>query len=872
MKTCLLCIIGFVLFAGNLSAQTLLGTIVNKKGEPVPNSTIYIHELARGIAADDSGQFRMTLHEGAYTFEFRSLGYETLTKPITIGRSGASVRIELEEKTYLLEEVLVHPDRNAEDPAYRIMRKAIAYAPHYRYQVKEYTSEAYIKGTFTIDKIPALLKRSVKVNNENVDINTLIGKPMIVESENQVRFLSPDTYHQKVVALKTSVPKEFNMNKGLNTLTSSIYNEQFGGQISPLSMNAFTYYTFRLEDTGVVGDQTLYIIHVIPKKKSADLLSGYIHILSNTWNVYIADLISKELGITMHYRINYHEVKPSVFLPTTYDLSMKMNTMGIKASGRYYASIQYNSVALNSSAAISQRQVSKIAGKAASPNRPQRIKQLEEFAQKEKITDKEARKMAKLMTDVSEPEKVKNERRSLEIKEIERVKMEVDSLAWMHDSTYWAQVRKLPLHDDERISYRLQDSLGGGGPHAAGSESDNVVISVGESRKGLPAKLLAGDTWKLGKNASLGYSGLARAVKEYNFVDGFWLGQALTFRYETDGGKALSVAPSVYYTTARQKAVWQVAAAVDYAPMSLGHLSLSAGHISNDVKRACGVSRWMNSLAALGLGSNYIRFYDSRFLRIENGIDLVNGLRLLAGFLWEERQPLANRTSFNLLQTPVPDNVAYAPHTAAVWRAGVTYTPFYRYRIRDGKKEYDSSLYPTFSLLYEKGTGLFNSMRSPNYDRMSFSVTQQINRTVFDRLQYTLAGGGYLNSNRLYPYDYKYFTVHPMLFTDTSFENGFNLLPPYTAAKEWWAEGHITYQSDYLLIKNLPFLQEYLLDEAVHINGLATDNGQFYFEGGYSVGWMGMGRIGVFAGFEGRQFDRLGVRISIPLLNMFEKH
>lgn len=44
----------------------------------------------------------------------------------------------------MLKEVVIYAAASNEDPAYHIMRKAIAHAPYYRYQIKEYTSEAYI--------------------------------------------------------------------------------------------------------------------------------------------------------------------------------------------------------------------------------------------------------------------------------------------------------------------------------------------------------------------------------------------------------------------------------------------------------------------------------------------------------------------------------------------------------------------------------------------------------------------------------------------------------------------------------------------------------------------------------------------------------
>ncbi|MEA5045814.1 MAG: DUF5686 family protein, partial [Petrimonas sp.] len=326
MKQSLLFTLSCIMITVNLQAQQLKGMIVNKKGEPVPNSTLYIYEIAKGIAADNLGEFQTALSPGTYTCEFRSLGYGSVRKNIIMGEKNQTIRVELGETSYMLKEVVVYATDNNEDPAYRIMRKAIAHAPYYRYQIKEYTSEAYIKGSLTIDKIPGIFKRAMKVNDNSIDINSLIGKPLVMESKSDIRFTSPETYQQNVVALKSSIPKEFNANKGLSIMTSSIYNPELNGRISPLAPGAFRFYAFKLENVDYQPDHIINKIKVTPRKKNSNLFSGYIYILEDTWNVYIADLVASELGTTMHYLINYHQVQPSVYLPTTYDVTLTINT------------------------------------------------------------------------------------------------------------------------------------------------------------------------------------------------------------------------------------------------------------------------------------------------------------------------------------------------------------------------------------------------------------------------------------------------------------------------------------------------------------------------------------------------------------------
>lgn len=543
-------------------------------------------------------------------------------------------------------------------------------------------------------------------------------------------------------------------------------------------------------------------------------------------------------------------------MPTTYDISMKMNTMGVKGSGRYFASIKYNTVEVDESRkpfSVPAKNVEAIvAEKPPTPKRQKIFSEIEKLSQKEKLSTKDAYKMSKLMSEAIEPEAVKKQRESLEIKDIELVKMEMDTLALKRDSI---AATDSTTTDDHR---------------------NEVVISIGDNPKSVFGRIVKGGRWKINDKMLLQYGGLFGVLKEYNFVDGFWLGQPLTYKYNIDKKSSISLSPSVYYSTERKETLWHVSAAADYLPMLLGRFYASAGHISRDINAENGESRLMNSVAALNLGQNFIRFYDSRFFRAENRIDIANGLHLYTDVETDKRSPLSNATTYNFSKKQVPENIPeetdmYEPHTASVFTLGFSYTPFYRYRVSNGRKWYVSSKYPTFSLIYKKGMNLLSGKNAPSYDRIESSISQTVEISPFETFNYKVSGGTFLSNKKLYINDLKYFSNNSMLFTRRDFNNSFNLLSPYTASRQWWAEGHFNFQSNYLFLKNLPFLQRFSFDESVHLHALSTENLSIYLEGGYSIGFLGLGRVGIFTGFNERKFDRFGFRISYPLFNMFER-
>lgn len=113
-------------------AQVFKGKIVNEKGEPVPYASLYLKELRWGFTTDDNGCFQTELKPGHYTCEISSLGYTGQSLSIQMPAGGLEKNVVLAERIYSLNEVSVV--KGAEDPAYAVMRRAIANAPYYRTQ------------------------------------------------------------------------------------------------------------------------------------------------------------------------------------------------------------------------------------------------------------------------------------------------------------------------------------------------------------------------------------------------------------------------------------------------------------------------------------------------------------------------------------------------------------------------------------------------------------------------------------------------------------------------------------------------------------------------------------------------------------------
>ncbi|MDR2533414.1 MAG: DUF5686 and carboxypeptidase regulatory-like domain-containing protein [Tannerellaceae bacterium] len=849
-------------------AQSLSGLIVEAGGnERVANATVFIRELSKGIAADDRGEFLTQIPAGAYTLEAGALGFEPAIVAVVVKPSGiTSTTVSLKPRTYSLAEVTV---AGGEDPAYATMRKAIAKAPYLLRLTKATELEAYVKESWKVNRIPKLIGK-MKMEETGKKIGDYAGKLFVVEAKDIVKFAAPDSFNVRRIALASSLPDELRIDNAMIVATYNIYSRRIDDWVSPLAPDAFTYYRYRFEGIFQEGDLWINRIKVTPKMKNGELAEGWLHVVEGLWSIAYFDLEGRRYGVQRRIRASFAQARPNVLLPAAYDVSTNVAIMGVELTGRHYSSVRYTSVTLNDSAPADTSAGAIAAGPLgsapSSPKKEKALRKLEELSSKEKITNRDAYLMARLAEDLAEPDTAAAGA-GYEIKETRRnLKVTTDSAAWQKDSAYWASVRDLPLRGEEQLSYKSA------GTKTSPSGSSMQTVSVSSGGGGPWGSLLFGKRIRLGWKAGLKFNGLLGIVPEYNFVDGFLVGNKL--RLDLTCGKHLNsliIEPSAYYSTARRAVNWDVALTVPYAPGLNGSFTAKGGSVTADMNSETGNSRLINSVASLLFARNYMVFYHKRFVEIENRIDIANGLSLTLNARNEERRPAAGNTKFSLfggeplLNLPSMQMNPDPPHRSTAVAVKLEYTPAYYYRMdRNGQKRYLRSAFPTFSVRYEKGIALGGGLSS-RFDRLEAGLRQDIRLNMFDGFRYMINAGTFLSSSDIYFADYKHFPVSRLPVTARDFSETFSLLSDYTNSTVGpWLQAHAAYTSAYLILKRLPFLQEYLFNEALHVRGLFTDE-RHYLELGYSVGLASLGRAGVFAGSNTFRYLAVGGSLSIPL-------
>lgn len=867
------------------SAQTFRGKVIDASGNPIPYAAIYIKELQSGFATDDQGSFQTNLKEGSYTCNVSSLGYATQVMQLLMPDHDLEKNFILKERVYALREVSVV--KGAEDPAYAVMRNAIAYAPYYRTQVKGFKAGTYLKGTGKMKSIPAILKLSKEVRKES---KKWMGKLFVLEEQKFVTFKAPDTWDIRVKAYRNSFPEDGNVSVDVTTI--NFYEPTLFDKISPLSNKAFSFYRFQLDGCYVENNHMINKIRVIPKRDNPKLVKGEIYIVENLWCVSAVNLQIDAGGLKANIKSSCNEVEPSVFLPTSTSMSCTISMLGFKAEAFYLSAVHYNNVevakplvALTGQTKIQQgdndaEPLMPSPGKKESGKHPLKTEttgekkireKIEKLSSKEKLTTREAYKLAKLMEkSIVEDDTTravsthKFERQMVESKE----HVKTDSLAGKRDSLYWASVRIVPLLPEETQSYirKKQELL-----------SDTVSVKKeGRSSGGnrIWDTFWSGNTFQTKKGkAWIAFSGLTSYVPEYNFVDGFWLGTKVRTGIRFSKASSLSFTPSFYYTTARKSVVGTGDLTLQYAPRRGGKLTLNGGVVSADYNEESGESRLINALSSSLFGRNDVKLYDKRFLSIGNEIELANSLLLSSSLSWQRRKMLVNHISQSWFkkkaESNFPDNPSFTPmEDNNLLRASfaLEYTPAHYYHMSGRKKVYETSRYPTFTLHYDKAFALGGNDVSPSYHRLEFSARQKIEFGMFNSICWNVNAGTFWKASQMQFADFKHFATTTLLLTGRSFDEGFSLLDNYEySTKERWAQANFSWYTPYLFLKQLPFLRRKAFNEAIHIRTLLIHDRHPYSEIGYSVGFSTILRTGIFVSFDRFRSCSTGVSITLSL-------
>jgi hypothetical protein len=803
-----------------------------------------------------NGTYEIKLSPGAYTLNYQYLGFGSTAKKVTVADAWITLDVVLTKQAYTLNAAEINGGK--EDPAYKIMRKAIAKSSFHRQQVEKYTCTVYLKGGGRLVDYPWFMRKVME--EEGIDT----AATFVQESVTDVTYERPGKYTEDVISIRTSGDDQDV--SPMNYINGSFYEDKVAGVVSPLSRKAFGYYRFEYLNTFVDGDYNINKIKVTPRVDDEEFLSGYLYIVEDLWSIHSVDFKIHPQGINIRIEQNYAPIKPDVWLPISHHFTGDGKLFGFEFEFEYLATVSKYDVEINPDLDTEfevldiKTEQAEIA--IAEKKRKPKSDTEEKLLNGEEVSTKDLRKLMR--------EYAKEERKEQDEPDVvfER-KINIDSLAYKQDSLYWQDVRPIPLTLSEEKGYTLQDSLAA--EYAKKAEGD--TLSGG---KGFQVQdLLLGGGYDLGNDHYLSINNPLLSIR-YNTVDG-WNGEyGLKYYKRFENKNRLEILPVFRYAESRDKGFGKISTGYTYGTgLKQGKIGVSGGAYYSQFNSQEAISPVVNTISSLIAQNNFMKVYDRDFVEVNWRQSISTKWKVTAAVEYSSRTETQNTT--NQVWFPAdnrdfdsnrPENVelestGFGQSDAFKVNLSTTWLPFaYAYKRDD--KYYRVDKQPTFTLRYEKAiAGVADA--TMDYDRLSLEAKYSMTLGLLGTLNLRTEGGKFLTSERMDFMDYAHFMGNQTIFTRFDQLRGYAIAPYHLySTNDEYLSTYINLELRRFIFSQFPTLRLAGLTENINVNHLITPSVDNYTELSYSLSNIfRLFRIDVTGAFVDGQYEDFRIQVGI---------
>ena len=832
--------------------QGIRGTIYGSGGQPLPYATLFIKQQETGTSTNEEGYYEIRLAPGTYDLVYQFMGYKSVSRQVEISSGFTNLDVTLEEEAIVLREVKVRS--GTEDPAYTIMRKAIAKSKFHQLQVQRFTANVYIKGSGRLKDVPFLAEKFLK--KEGIDSSTFF----LTESVSEITFEQPNTLKEKVISVRTiGNDRNIGPNEYVN---GNFYDPELANVVTPLSPRAFAYYRFRYLGSFTDRGYEINKIQVIPRSSGDNVFSGVIYIIEDLWSIHSLGLTVFKQGFHIKVKLMNAPIQEAVWMPITHEVDVTGKIYGFDIEFKYLATVSDYHIELNpdleAGVEVVDEKIQQDLAQALEAE--DKLKGLDSaaalFADEQKMTRKQLRKTIKKYE--KELEKMEKNPDVISNRNIE-----IDSAAYTRDSAYWEAVRPIPLNRMEQQSYQKLDSI-------AEVKADEV-----EGRpQGWLAELLAGESIKLNEK---NFINVAFPKINFNTVDGWNLSLPFEYEYRFDKENKLALSPTGRYAFSRKEFMGNLRMGYFYGKGTRkGHFYLEGGRYVSQFNTDQPIAPLVNTLFTLLGERNYMKIYQKDYAKISFSHPLTDKITLNTDWEWAERLSLENTTSntwwdresHTYTQNNPPNieagDTRFPQHKAFIGNLSLEYAPFLKYYIRNGVKREITDSSPRFRLTYRKG---FSDVLSSDvdYDQLELGVRHQLDIGVRGTLHFNVYGGLFLNNDQMYFPDFRHFMGNRIFIQTSDPIASFRLLDYYHySTQNNYAGAHLHYQFRKLLFTQIMEVRLLGLKENIFMNYLKTETSPHYAELGYSLdNIFRLFRLELVGSFQDFDYKEFGFRVGI---------
>ncbi len=145
-------LIPLLLLLSAFSFGQIKGTVKDVAGNPLPFVNIYIENTYTGTTTNELGHYEIhTKETNNVALIFQYLGYKTQKQILNITSFPHIFDVTLLEESFELKEIVV---TNSENPAYEIIRQAIASKKKNSAKTDKFEADFYSRGIFRVKDVP----------------------------------------------------------------------------------------------------------------------------------------------------------------------------------------------------------------------------------------------------------------------------------------------------------------------------------------------------------------------------------------------------------------------------------------------------------------------------------------------------------------------------------------------------------------------------------------------------------------------------------------------------------------------------------------------------------------------------------------------
>ena len=362
-----------------------------------------------------------------------------------------------------------------------------------------------------------------------------------------------------------------------------------------------------------------------------------------------------------------------------------------------------------------------------------------------------------------------------------------------------------------------------------------------------------GPTIQVGRETLLGLDGVANLLPDINDIDGLWLGYEVQVDHSLSRGSKLMFRSSQDYTLKTRRWFSENNILLYHSPMRDGLLVLSSGRTSRETVHMAPYELFTEQYTGLPGTNSNIRHYEKWYASVRHKLYLNPHFRYSILAQYEDRQPQVAgaglmrhraltsefRLVYNLKRNHNRQPAYPSPIVMPAGQDGIEAGVTLRAGITPAKGgDIPFSDYKMWEV----------SLRSAQ----AFDPNHKIDLSVI--------GGSFWDQRWQSDADMRHFPRLSLMGRSNLGESWHTLPVEWMGTGRWMATGINYWTNHFLLGLILP------VDEGLHLRSLHLSGNKDYIEGGYSVGFGRMARIGFFVGSDLVEPPNVAVRISLPII------